>query len=349
MAEVKANDLADNENVFDARVGADPVEEAETLDLNFMDEEEEAPAETVAETEEAVEEPEVEEETVAETEEAEETTEEPETEEETVAETEEAVEESEVEEPVAEAEPEPEPKKIMVPKERLDAVLAKQKALQKQLEEMQSQQNVGAEAPEPYDYDAKETQYQEFILDGETAKATALRKEMRAAEKAELQYEFDQKMGQTVEQSQQATVLQQAAAELESTFPVFDQHSETFNADATQEVVDLRDAFITQGYQPVDALSKAANFVIKDHGFADSTPESALSAPKAKPAVDEIAKKRANNAKKLKAAEAQPPELPGESSSAHGEKPESDFSNMTEEEFNALPEATLKRMRGDIL
>jgi hypothetical protein len=349
MAEVKANDLADNENVFDARVGADPVEEAETLDLNFMDEEEEAPAETVAETEEAVEEPEVEEETVAETEEAEETTEEPETEEETVAETEEAVEEPEVEEPVAETEPEPEPKKIMVPKERLDAVLAKQKALQKQLEEMQSQQNVEAAAPEPYDYDAKETQYQEFVLEGETAKAAALRKEIRAAEKAEMQYEFEKKMGLTVQESHQANALQQAAAELEANFPMFNQNHEAFDTEATQEVVDLRDAFITQGFTPVDALAKASSFVIKDRGVVDQAPESALSAPKAKPAVDEVAKKRANNAKKLKAAEAQPPELPGESSSAHGEKPESDFSNMTEEEFNALPEATLKRMRGDIL
>ena len=349
MAEVKANDLADNENVFDARVGADPIEEAETLDLNFMDEEEEAPAETVAETEEAVEEPKVEKETVAETEETEETTEEPETEEETVAETEEAVEEPEVEEPVAEAEPEPEPKKIMVPKERLDAVLAKQKALQKQLEEMQAQQTVEAAAPEPYDYDAKETQYQEFVLEGETAKAAALRKEIRAAEKAEMQYEFEKKMGLTVQESHQANALQQAAAELEANFPMFNQNHEAFDTEATQEVVDLRDAFITQGFTPVDALAKASSFVIKDRGVVDQAPESALSAPKAKPAVDEVAKKRANNAKKLKAAEAQPPELPGESSSAHGEKPESDFSTMTEEEFNALPEATLKRMRGDIL
>lgn len=345
MAEVKANDLADNENVFDARVGADPIEEAETLDLNFMDEEE-APAETVAETEETTEEPEVEEETVAETEE---TTEEPETEEETVAETEEAVEEPEVEEPVAEAEPEPEPKKIMVPKERLDAVLAKQKALQKQLEEMQAQQTVEAAAPEPYDYDAKETQYQEFVLEGETAKAAALRKEIRAAEKAEMQYEFEKKMGLTVQESHQANALQQAAAELEANFPMFNQNHEAFDTEATQEVVDLRDAFITQGFTPVDALAKASSFVIKDRGIVDQAPESALSAPKAKPAVDEVAKKRANNAKKLKAAESQPPELPGESSSAHGEKPESDFSTMTEEEFNALPEATLKRMRGDIL
>jgi|TARA_B110000285_G_scaffold221845_1_gene275305 hypothetical protein len=341
MAEVKAGDLTENNGpVFDARVGADPMEQEESLDLNFMDEE--VVEETVAEVEEpeveteetkAEEEAEVEAAQVEETEAQAEEEPEAEVEEETVA---------EVEEPVAE------PKKHMVPKERLDAVLAKQKALQKQLEELQAQNTPVENAPEPYDYDTKEAEYQEFILDGETAKATALRKEMRAAEKAEIQFEMEQKMGQTVEHSQQATVLQQAAAELESTFPVFDQHSETFNADATQEVVDLRDAFITQGYQPVDALSKAANFVIKDHGFADAAPESALAAPAVTKPVDEVAKKRANNQKKLKAAQSQPPEIPGESSSSHGEVAQ-DMSTLTEEEFNALPAATLKRMRGDIV
>ena len=335
MAEVKAGDLTENNGpVFDARVGADPMEQEESLDLNFMDEE--VVEETVAE----VEEPEVEtEETKAE--------EEAEVEAAQVEETE-AQAEEEPEAEVEEEEPVAEPKKHMVPKERLDAVLAKQKALQKQLEELQAQNTPVENAPEPYDYDTKEAEYQEFILDGETAKATALRKEMRAAEKAEIQFEMEQKMGQTVEHSQQATVLQQAAAELESTFPVFDQHSETFNADATQEVVDLRDAFITQGYQPVDALSKAANFVIKDHGFADADPESALAAPAVTKPVDEVAKKRANNQKKLKAAQSQPPEIPGESSSSHGEVAQ-DMSTLTEEEFNALPAATLKRMRGDIV
>ena len=66
------------------------------------------------------------------------------------------------------------------------------------------------------------------------------------------------------------------------------------------------------------------------------------------PRVDEVAKKRAEVSRKLKAAEAQPPEMPGESSTARGEKA-LDIASMTEDEFNALPEATLRRLRGDIL
>ena len=129
---------------FERMPGADPKEEAtESIDLNFPEEIEET-TEAVAEeaTEEATEE--VTEETVAEEQDenesdgditAEETTEEVEESEE-AEETEEAEpEESELEEAAElEEEAEPEPKKPMVPKSRLDEVLAKQRKLQEQLD-----------------------------------------------------------------------------------------------------------------------------------------------------------------------------------------------------------------------
>ena len=105
-----------------------------------------------------------------------------------------------------------------------------------------------------------------------------------------------------------------------------------------------------QGYDTVDALSKAAKFVVKsyDLDYTDQ-PTGTLDAAQApKKQVDEVAKKRAEVDKKLKAAQAQPPELPGESSAARGERA-MDLSSMSEDEFNALPEATMKRLRGDIL
>ena len=114
-----------------------------------------------------------------------------------------------------------EPRKHMVPKSRLDEVLAKQKALEKQLDELRAQKQEPGEAPEAYDFDAKEVEYQNLVLDGEAQKAAALRKEIRAAERAQLEYEFSSKIGESVSQSQQATALQQAASELEDNFPVF--------------------------------------------------------------------------------------------------------------------------------
>ena len=238
-------------------------------------------------------------------------------------------------------------KKQMVPKARLDEVLAKQKALQKQLDEMTAQNEKSAEAPDAYDFDSKEVEYQNMVLDGETEKAVALRREIRKAERAQLEFEMRQEMNQTVSQDRQMTALQNAAAAMEEAYPVFDSNSDVFDQEITNEVIDLRDAFILKGYDAVDALSKAVKYVVKDHDL-DQAQESVPSLAGKAQKTDELARKRAQVSKKLRAAEAQPPELPGESSSNHGEKG-LDLSSMTEEEFAALPEATLKRLRGDIL
>ena len=329
------NEEVENKTLeFDVMPGADRIDDdaSPQLDLSFEEVVEEL-------TEEVVE---AEEETVAEEveEEAEETVSEDEqsTEEETV------LEEEPEEEAVAEA---PKSKKPMVPKARLDEVLAKQKALQKQLDEVNAANAKSEEAPEAYDFDAKEVEYQNMVLDGESDKAVALRREIRKAERAELEFEMRQEMSQTVNQDRQMNALQQAANAMEEAYPVFNRNSESYNEEYTNEVVELRDMFMQRGYEAVDALSKAVKYVVKDYDLGDSTQESTSLAGQVRK-TDELAKKRALVSKKLQAAEAQPPELPGESSALHGEKA-LDVSAMTEEEFNALPEATLKRLRGDII
>lgn len=331
----KQNEEVENKTLeFDVMPGADRIDDdaSPQLDLSFEEVVEEL-------TEEVVE---AEEETVAEEveEEAEETVSEDEqsTEEETV------LEEEPEEEAVAEA---PKSKKPMVPKARLDEVLAKQKALQKQLDEVNAANAKSEEAPESYDFDAKEVEYQNMVLDGETNKAVALRREIRKAERADLEFEMRQEMSQTVSQDRQMTALQQAANAMEEAYPVFNRDSESYNEEYTNEVVELRDMFMQRGYEAVDALSKAVKYVVKDYDLGEVEAEAPSLAGSPKKS-DELAKKRAQISKKLKAADAQPPELPGESSSLHGEKA-LDVSAMTEEEFNALPEATLKRLRGDII
>jgi len=329
----KEDAVEDTTTIYDVMPGADRIDdEAPTqLDLSFDEGVEE----------EVVEEA-LEEEIVSQDEQS--------TEEETDTEAEEVEEEAETEDeaPVEAEIDEEKPKKSpMVPKARLDEVLAKQKALQKQLDEVTAANEKAEEAPDAYDFDAKEVEYQNMVLDGESEKAVALRREIRKAEKAELEYEMRQEMSQTVQQDRQMTALQQAATAMEDAYPEFNRNSESFNQELTDEVVELRDAFIIKGYEAVDALSKAVNFVVKDNALDAPATEGSALAAKAK-SVDEMAKKRAQVSKKLKAAEAQPPELPGESAS-RGDSKGLDLSTMTEDEFNALPEATLKRLRGDIL
>ena len=327
---------------FDRMPGSDPIEEAETVDLNFglgeapVEEEEEETTDDVSEVEEDDAEPE-------------ETVDEVDAEEDDATETTEIEAEAEPEtpklgeEPVMDEEKTP-PKKQMVPKSRLDEVLAKQKALQKQLDDLKAQQPEPAEAPADYDFEAKEVEYQNLLLDGESSKAAALRAEIRRAEREQIAHEMRQEMGQTVQEATTKTALQQAADNLAEAFPVFDESSPDFDSTLTQEVVDLRDAFMIKGENAVAALNKASQYVINMHGLVDNEPATAP----AKAPADEVGKKRAEIARKLKAAGSQPPEMAGESSASNGEKAVN-IADLSEEEFNALPEATLKRLRGDIL
>lgn len=333
----------DNSLQFEVMPGAEALEQAENIDLSFLEPESEPENAEQSDAEES--DPEApQEEAVADSDDEPDSAEPAEAIEE---EPEEEPEEEEEELPLAAESVKTEPKNPMVPKSRLDEVLAKQKALQKQVDDMKAANEKPAEAPEEYDFDTKEIEYQQLVLDGEAEKAVALRKEIRGAEKAQIEWEMEQKMGRTVQQNAQATALQQAAAEMEAIFPVFDQNSDQFNEEYTNEVVELRDAFIIKGYDAVDALGKAVNFVVKDRGL-DNTPSdgSALAASQQK--IEQTAKKKAIVAKKLKAAESQPPELEGEGSSSRGENVVN-FGSMSEDEFNALPAATLQRLRGDIV
>ena len=233
-------------------------------------------------------------------------------------------------------------KSPMVPKSRLDEVLAKQKALQKQLAEQAAQQaQVQAEAPQ-YEFEAKEAEYQQLVLDGEADKATALRTEIRNAEREQMMFEVQQKMGQTVQQSQEAIQLQTTANLIQEQYPILDENSQEYNKDMADEVIDLRDAFIVQGYQAADALTKATKYVL-----AGSQPEPVAEAPAPKQqAAVEQKKKKATVKKKIAASQSQPPDLQGQGNAERGEGT-LDVNALSEDEFNALPEETLRRLRGD--
>lgn len=241
--------------------------------------------------------------------------------------------EAKVEEKVEEKAP-------MVPKSRLDEVIASKKALQKQLEEFETSKQQQEVVPD-YDFAQKESEYQEFVLNGETEKAAELRNEIRNAEKMQLMQEVRQEMGSTVEQNQHLRDLQVKADELMAEYPMLDENHAEYNADLQNEVLELRDAFVSKGYVPVDALTKATNYVM---GLNAPAPE-----PKAAPVQDpqlKETKQKAQVSKKLEASKSQPPTLQGEGVNAKKDT-KLDLNTLSTEEFNALPEETLKRMRGD--
>jgi hypothetical protein len=230
----------------------------------------------------------------------------------------------------------------MVPKSRLDEVLAKQKALQKQLDEKNAVQQQALENSPEYDFSAKELEYQDLILNGESQKAADLRSDIRNAEKEQFMFEVQAKMGQTVRQSTEAMALQAKADELQITFPQLDENSASFNAELTQEVMDLRDAFMVQGFAGADALEKAAKYVVK----APEVASQPTLVPNTQTKVAQEKKKTATVARNLQAADSQPPAMAGEGAGAKTDK-KVDLNVLSTEEFDALPAETLRRMRGD--
>ncbi len=344
--------------VFDSMPGGDKKNiqgtESFSVDLDFSEDTTAEDTDPVATEEQEVEE-ETTEEPETEVEEAEPEAAEDETETEAVDEGEETAEtttettdEGVVQEDVQQVAEEPveveEKKAPMVPKSRLDEVLAKQKALQKQLDDLQTAKvEAVTEAPE-YDFAAKEAEYQQFVLDGESEKAIALRTEIRNAEKQQIMFEVQQTTTQNIQQSTEAQSLQAKAAELEAQYPVFDVNSAEHDPDLLKEALDLRDAFMIQGYDGAYALDKAVNttLTLKKPELLQTE------APKVDPKVAEINKKKqtAKVSAKIEASQQQPPAMKGEGAAQRGDKP-IDLNKLSEKEFSALPEETLKRLRGD--
>lgn len=233
-------------------------------------------------------------------------------------------------------------KNPMVPKSRLDEVLAKNRELLAQVEAerkaREARQPEAKAEDKAFDFDAKEAEYMQAVIDGEKAKALELRKEIRAAERTELQKET----ATATTQDSEAVALAKAAAEVEKSFPQFTHGHEKYNEEATKAVVKMRDALIMQGQSAVEALNDAVDYVVRKFDLDESPVEDSK-------VVDFNKKREANTAKKVDAHGKQPPALKGEGERTRKADQPSDIELMSEEEFNALPEATKRRMRGDFL
>ena len=344
MAKDNSNE-AENKIMFDSMPGADKksAEDAEgfKVDMNFEDSDEvEFPKEDEIEEVEEKQEP------TLDTEEAE-TSETEEGETETLEATDEVGEsnseegvlesdEGDTQELEAEAErPADEglSKEPMIPKSRFDEVLAKQKALQKKLDEATAPKVEDVKEAPNFNFEEKEVEYQNAVLDGETEKAASLRSEIRQAEKQQMMFEVQAKMGETMTQSTEMQALQAKAQEIQAAFPILDENSASYDEQKASEVIELRDSYMIQGYEGAQALQKATDLLMGKPEPVQNTVQ--------KKVIEK--KKVANTKKKLEAAESQPPSMKGQSKTDK----KVDLNVLSTEEFEALPEETLKRMRGD--
>jgi hypothetical protein len=237
-----------------------------------------------------------------------------------------------------------------VPKSRFDEVNERMKKAEAKVEGLEKQLETVIEGkteeivPE-YDYEGKEKEAMDAILEGDTKKYAEIRAEIRAAERQDTLREAEKLAEKGDRTLKETLTFEEAGAKIEEQYPELSQKSEIFNEAAREELLDLYVGYAKSGsYTSVQALQKAAKVVAKvyDLGAKDEVVED-------KEPDNVVTLKQPDVKKKIKVAEDQPPELESRAPGTSGAEPTIDVVNMPDDEFEALPESTKRRLRGDVL
>ena len=264
----------------------------------------------------------------------------------------------------ADAAPPAAPKHIQVPKSRLDQEIARRKVLEDENRELRSRREAPAPVVPPaprkelkLDFGTAPKEMFDQALDGKMERASELFNDMMtravrataeatAAETAAQLGDLDARIQQGAKVAEQRKTEGTLIDQLSSEFDFFNPDHASYDDAVVQETMAIRDAFITRGLKPDDALRQAAHYAIRmnyphvlEEAAAEGEEPAAVETPTpAKP-------KAAAVARNVAAAKAQPPALPP--SSQGREEAKIDISKYTPEEYSALPESTRARLRGD--
>ncbi len=205
-----------------------------------------------------------------------------------------------------------------------------------------------AAAPEAFDYRAAERRYQSLFLDGDEEGAAEVREEINAALRSEAQqaataaitqYQANQQqeLQQKAAQSE-AEQFQQSVTKVYAAHPQLAPESPNFDQALEQDVIDWSNVFVSRGMTRSDALQAAVQKLLPA-----AAPAAAPAPAKVKPAPGQLTQEQIQ--RNLERAGQQPP-LPTEGT---GQRRVVDISKLTDDEFEALPEADRRRARGDSL
>jgi hypothetical protein len=261
----------------------------------------------------------------------------------------------------AEAPGEPAPKKDdrprnekgqFIPRSRFNEVNEERKRLQERLEQLEAEKRAAQQVEEDtYDFDAKEEEYANLVLDGKIKEAISLRKEIRAAEQKLYEKLAQQK---TLETTHQLTVEEQIndiSSKYASAVEAFDPDSESYNDELLADLRDIYAGALESGrYASAPAAFEASiKKALRLHGIADpfDGPQESPAQPKAseKPAAPQRTAQ-----KRVEAIAKQPPSLENIGGSGAPETHATiDVTKLTDAELAKLPEATRRRLRGDFV
>jgi hypothetical protein len=244
-----------------------------------------------------------------------------------------------------------------IPKARFDEAVGKERTaraaaesrvadLQRQLNERGAQvtqsQQIG-EAEERVA--ALEQQHSEYLLDGEGTKATAAMREIRQIERQIAKAEMRSEASAMTQTSLESERIELAIAQLEAAHPILNPASDSFDETLVNFVLSEQQRLMkSEGLTASKAILKAASAVVERYGPKEATTPakglgSATTDRKAAAVQKNLGVKQPNNTKDV-----------GLDSDKLGQNaPTPDVSQMTGEEFAALPASMKAKMRGDFL
>lgn len=263
-----------------------------------------------------------------------------------VAEAEEVDEVAEVEEAAEVAEPDgvadTDPKQHMIPKRRLDNVVAKQRKAEQETAELRkelAEALAKANAAPDVDIRALSKQKSEAILDGDLDKAAEIEEQIIASTRQEAQAPIDM---EALEARVEAKMeLKTTLTSVFSDYPELDTESDSFDEDLNSEAIVFQQAYLNQGHSPAEAVRRAADAAVRVMRPELLAAKEVTKTPP-KPRKTDV---KAN----VDASNAQPPKMnQGEAGASTGTA-NVDINKLSDEEFDALPDATRARLRGDII
>lgn len=250
------------------------------------------------------------------------------------------------------AKPERNDKGQFIPRSRFNEVNEERKRLAEENERLKTEKGAITAAEEgAFDFDAKEREHANLVLDGKIDEAVKLRAEIRAAERAEFQKDTAKT---TVEATERQSVKQRIDAvtqKYEEALPQFDPEDEAYNEDLLNDVRDFYAGSLQGGRydDPAKAFEASIEKALKLHGISmpSATPPVAAAAPT--PTVPATPAAQARTAeKRVEAIVKQPPSLANMGASGAPETHATiDIKALPDADFAKLPLATRARMRGD--
>ena len=162
------------------------------------------------------------------------------------------------------------PKDIRVPKSRLDQALAKNRALESRVKELEAAATAakpeGAVDTRTAMSQARE-KYEDALLEGDRTAIKAARAEMERAEEAYLEERTSATSRAANTDAQAQAIFEEAVSAIESEYPAFDQSHADYNEGAMKYALNLMEGLVRSGMTHVDAMAEAADLAALKFGI----------------------------------------------------------------------------------